>query len=542
MPFEFKKYIVLIGSSLACYGVGISADVSPKVTSQGGPNGVTSIGAQPTTVQPSTTATIPSTTAKPIDQTALLLQLQQQVNALQSQLKQVQTTQTKQSSNNSSSSNSSQFTTYSSKVGERGKQNQDTKSSQGGYNITDNISADGSILNMNNKALGGVFSPQGGIDVGGQPIITSQGQASFMGSYTGNNSIPIGQISSSLFSSTLLGQREKFDDYSIFFGAKINIDAQAWSGSDIKEAESVFRGNGQNIYLTAANLYFLSNIGHYVTVQFDFDTDESGNFGIGNAFAIFGNLDTSPFFVTAGRNKMSVGAFGGGNVYTGGLSGNFASGTKTNVSVNYKTDTINTNIAVFGSDDHQANASAGFFYADQLTQDIGLGFNTGYVLNVAGADNSGIAQVLADNGRTGDMAGMFNLDTNVSYEALGGQFQASTGWTTMTSAQNYNGDGIDSLAGTWYLGGAYGAILGGRSTSFQVTYAQTYNSAAVPMAITSSPIAGQKGVSGIENQLAFGAQRAYFDDNVVFGPEYSYQKLYNGEHMNTFTLDLLVYV
>ena len=37
---EFKKIFVLVGSSLACYGVGVSADASPKVTSQGGPNGV----------------------------------------------------------------------------------------------------------------------------------------------------------------------------------------------------------------------------------------------------------------------------------------------------------------------------------------------------------------------------------------------------------------------------------------------------------------------------------------------------------------------
>ena len=536
---KFKKIFVLVGSSLACYGVGVSADVSPKVASQGGPNGVTSISAQPAVAQPA------ATTVQPIDQTALLLQLQKQVNALQFELKQVKTTQNKQANNESGSSQnskSSQFSTYSSKVDTHDGQNVNTENKHVSYNIIDNISEDGSILNMNDKSLGGVFNPQGGIDVGGQPIITSQGQASFMGSYTGNNSIPIGQISSSLFSSTLLGQREKFDDYSIFFGGKIEVDAQAWSGSDIKEASGTFGGTGQNIYLTAANLYFLSNIGHYVTAQFDFDTDESGTFSVGNAFAIFGNLDTSPFFVTAGRSKMSVGAFGGGNVYTGGLSGNYASGTKTNISVNYKTDTINTNIAVFGSDDRSANASAGFFYADKLTQDIGLGFNTGYVLNVAGADNSGIAKVLEDNHRSGDMAGMFNLDTNISYEAFGGTLQGSTGWTTMTKAENYNGDGKDSLAGTWYLGGAYGAILAGRSTSFQVTYAQTYNSAAVPMAITSSPVAGQTGVSGVVNQLAFGAQRAYFDNNVIFGPEYSYQKLYNGEHMNTVTLDMLVYI
>lgn len=48
--------------------------------------------------------------------------------------------------------------------------------------------------------------------------------------------------------------------------------------------------------------------------------------------------------------------------------------------------------------------------------------------------------------------------------------------------------------------------------------------------------------SGIKSQIIASAQRAYFDNNVLFGPEYSYQSLYDGEHMNTLTLDLSVYI
>ena len=82
-----------------------------------------------------------------------------------------------------------------------------------------------------------------------------------------------------------------------------------------------------------------------------------------------------------------MGAYGGGGPTTGGLSGNYSPGSTTNVSINYKTDTINTNIAVFGSNDNQANFSTGFFYAKQLTEDIQFGFNTGYVMNIAAAEN-----------------------------------------------------------------------------------------------------------------------------------------------------------
>lgn len=42
--------------------------------------------------------------------------------------------------------------------------------------------------------------------------ITTQGQITYLGSCSGNNSIPIGMISRNLFASTILGQRDYFSD------------------------------------------------------------------------------------------------------------------------------------------------------------------------------------------------------------------------------------------------------------------------------------------------------------------------------------------
>ncbi len=192
-------------------------------------------------------------------------------------------------------------------------------------------------------------------------------------------------ISSNLFVSTLLGQRQKFNDYSIFLGGYIEADAQTWFGSEINRTGGMsnFPSAGQNIYVTNSKLYFLSNVGHYVTAQFDFDTDEIGNFGIVNAFVMFSNLDTSPFSVTVGRSKLSIGTYGGGGLWNSGLIDEFLSPDKvTNLSLNYKNDIINTNITVFGSDDKQANFSTALFYADKLTTNLSAGFNVGYVGSV----------------------------------------------------------------------------------------------------------------------------------------------------------------
>ena len=306
--------------ALICYGLlfdGFVYASGTSVSSQGGPLGVTSISSNNADVDSSVTKQKNVDTSAPLTDKEMFIRQQKlveqmvskldgfekQVDGLKSELRQVKSRQHRRATD---------FITYNSRSDSQDGQNSkylDDESSEVSMHITNNISEDGSIIDMNSESLGGVFDDNGGIDVGGQPVITSGGQVSFMGSYSGNNSIPIGQISSSLFSSTLLGQREKFDDYSIFFGGMLQADAQAWSGSPIttRDPKDSYGATGQNIYLTTAQLFFLSNLGHYVTAQFDFIANENNDFFLGNAYAIFGNLDTSPFFVTAGRSPLSVG-------------------------------------------------------------------------------------------------------------------------------------------------------------------------------------------------------------------------------------------
>ncbi|MEY8767463.1 DUF3573 domain-containing protein [Francisella philomiragia] len=466
----------------------------------------------------------------------IISDLQQQISILKQEIGKVQ-------SQNVEANNKSQFSTYRQKIA-NDSFNQLELGGITPQDIASNIASDGQSLGDSTGSQG-VFVSNGRIDVGGTPAITTQGQITYLGSYSGNNSVPIGMISSNLFASTILGQRDTFDDYSVFFGGYIEADAQTWFGSQISRVGGApnFPANGQNIYLTNSKLYFLSNLGHYVTAQFDFDTDETGGFGLGNAFVIFGNLDTSPFFVTAGRNKLSVGSYGGGGPWTSGIIDEFLSPDKvTNVSLNYKNDIINTNITVFGSDDKRANFSAGFFYTDSWTEDLSVGFNAGYVFNIAGAGNGSISQFLDNIGESEKNIGVLNFDSTMAYSMLGGIWQLQGGWSATTNKQDFHQNGSSVNTGAWYLGVAYALTLGGRDTNFNITYGQSYNAENIPMPTSNaSPTFGLTS-SGIKNQMIASAQRAYFDNNVLFGPEYSYQRLYNGEHMNTLTLDLSVYI
>ncbi|GAB4222066.1 MAG: iron acquisition protein FupA [Francisella sp.] len=553
MVSKFKKTYLIVSSFLFCAGFSYAEDSQPAI-SKSSDNGSSVVSAEQQSLN---NKEISKSQVTSLDDREMLLKLQQQVQELQGELQKIKSQNSSredvglfQGDSNGSNGNS-KFTTYRSRV-----KNSNTKLGGGSVDsdvinditpsdIVTNVNDNYSIIDLAHKPLGGIFNQNGGIDVGGSPAITTQGQVTYLGAYSGNNSIPIGQISSSLFASTLLGQREKFDDYSVFFGGFIESDAQVWFGNSITQANGAgkFPGNGQNIYLTSANLYFLSNIGHYVTAQFDFDTNETGAFSLGNAFVIFGNLDTSPFFITAGRNKLSVGSYGGGGTYTGGVTGFLAPGKVTNVSVNYKNQVLNANIAVFGSDDKRANFSTGLFYADQWTSNLSAGFNVGYVFNIAGAGSSAISSALANLNRSGDNVGAINIDSNLTYSALGGFINIAGGWANATRSEEFNGLGKGkALAGAWYTALNYSSIIFDRNTNFGVTYGQTYNAAAIPMSTSIASNNFGQTASGIKHQLVFSAQRAYFDNNVLFGPEYSYQKLYNGENMNTITLDMSVYI
>jgi hypothetical protein len=437
--------------------------------------------------------------------------------------------------------NQTTFSTYNSKIIETDLySNIDDKDS---YEITTSIDSNNSIIDLRNKSIGNVFDHNGAINVGGAPAITTRGQVTFLGAYSGNNSIPIGMISGSLFASTVIGQRNKFDSYSIFFGGKIEVDAQTWFGSSgISNNNTTLSNHGQNIFLTSSTLYFLSNIGHYVTAQFDISSSELNNFGLGNAFVIFGNLDTSPLFLTAGRSKLSVGAFGGGGPWTGGITGFLAPGRTTNISLNYKDDILNANIAVFGSNNNQANFSTGIFYAESWTEKLAIGLNTGYVYNIAGAGNASISQFLASKDSPNDNIGSFNVNGNLTYTIYDGFLNIGAGWASTTNKNDFNNINEDVLAGGWYTAANYSLALRGRNTNFGISYGQTYNAANIPMPLTASPLSLGKSSVGVQKQLLLSSQRAYFDNNVLVGLEYSYQELYSKKHMNTITLDLSVYI
>ncbi|AIT10315.1 membrane protein [Candidatus Francisella endociliophora] len=465
-----------------------------------------------------------------------ITQLQLQIKDLQTEINGLK------NQNNDNPQKDSSFSTYSSKVLAKSNNKENTFNP---YLTKNSITTDTTTYSIKDleEPYEGVFNTKNGINVEDAPVITSEGHATFIGSYSGNNSIPIGQIPTNLFASTILGQRNKFDNYEIFFGGLITLNAQTWFGDNLKRVNfenehiSNFSANGENIYLMDAALHVLANIGEYVTASYDISSGEEEEFSLNNAFVIFGNTTVSPFFVTVGRSQLSVSTFNGGGPSTASIADYLRVGKATNISLNYKTQALNLSLAAFTNDDKKADFSAGLFYADSLTKDITLGFNTGYVYDLNGAENENISLIAPEK-----TIGVYNIDSTIAYSLGEGIFQFNTGWATSTKPFDFNATGSDVYTGAWYATANYSLMLRGKSTNFGVSYGQTYNASAIPMLIAGNPI--QDGLSkyGIQKQLIFSAQRAFFDEDVIFGPEWAYQKFYDGSIMNTLSLEVSIYL
>ena len=372
------------------------------------------------------------------------------------------------------------------------------------------------------------------VDVSKSIPITTRGEETYIGSYSSSNTIPFGRISQTLFPATLMGQRSNYGDYAVYLGSYIENDLQAWDGSQITAQQGPNYGSdGFGMYTTTVYMYFMANIGHYVTFESDVEFWQGvGNFS--DSFVMFGNIDDSPWFVTVGQYRPSIGSYSGGGNWTYGITTNlFRLNRVPNAALNYKDDTQTANLTVFNADNHPS-FSLGYYNAIELSELYQVGFNAGYAYDIHGANvpfqNLGV--------KTGEI----NIDATMNISSIiPGTWSVGGGWgSTTTKSMAFNGYS-NSLAGAFTVQTAYSYPLFGRGTNINVSFGHSYNADNLP-----TYMAAQEGemvpTSGIQNQFIISSQRAYFDNNVLIGPEFTRQGLYNHQFMNTFTLDMSVYV
>ena len=206
----------------------------------------------------------------------------------------------------------------------------------------------------------------------------------------------------------------------------------------------------------------------------------------------------------------------------------------TNAAIKYRGDTSNANFTVFDAKNH-ATFSVAYFDAVSIPNIAQVGFNLGYMNDIRGANNR---FNFVDKG-----VGEFNIDTAINFESilfLPGNLNIVAGWTTTTTQSTQFNGRSNAFTGAFIVQAAYTFRLFGSGQNINASYGHSYNADNIPMPLSAGE--GVLAASGIKDQILISTQRLFFDDNVLISPEYSWQSLYNGQRMNTLTLDLSVYI
>lgn len=374
----------------------------------------------------------------------------------------------------------------------------------------------------------------------------NRGQIQYLASDRSPGVTPIGMISSSLFTQGIMLQRNKFDENTLLLGGYIEADPQAWTGSNF---DGLKKSSGVGINLTTATMYMGANLGQWVTAELDFtaanitnqgDSPANNSVSLQNAIVMFGNLDEYPVYGSVGKNRISLGNFGGGGPWTGSLGQYmFRPNQIANISAVYLKDGLNINATALGDDNGGGNFMASAFYVGQLSDAVSLSVNGGYLFNIAGSGNETMYTFSNDpNLNQSKRIGAVNFEGSLAIH----EFGLGAGFASTTDKAAFNGVGRDNTySGAWYVSAGYSPLIGEYNTDFAIAYNQTFNTQAIQMPLTASAVNGVM-VPGVHNEVIVSMQRPFFNPHVLIGPEYSYLRTYDGKHSNAFTIDISVYL
>ena len=246
---------------------------------------------------------------------------------------------------------------------------------------------------------------------------------------------------------------------------------------------------------------------------------------------IFGNLDEYPVYATVGKNRIALGSFSGGGLWTLSLAGMlFRPGDATSASVAYYGHGLSTNISVFQINEHRSDFATAAFYSGSI-DDVNHGVNVGYVYDVNGTGQKSFEKAE----KAGQRIGAVNVDVSLNYDIFGlgsGYAQTTNKWSETN----------DRYAGAWYVQAWVSPSILGESTNFSVSYHGAYNTANIPVGLTGSTVSDYKpNDTSINKMVIASVQRPFLTDNVLIGAEYVYMHMYNGQHTNVYTLNLSAY-
>ncbi len=378
---------------------------------------------------------------------------------------------------------------------------------------------------------------------------------------------PFAKLPSSQMPLAFLMQRNNYGDNRVIMGGYLEGVGQLWNGDKIGTAKPDGMGghtqrtfnDGGGFALTNAKIYMATNIGHYVQGFMSMQGNQSGNVDVLEGFVTLGNLKESPFYMTFGKSRPSMGTYAGGAPFMSGLAqGMFRPGYITNATFGYQSNNDQMGqkgiqVSVFSpksngpaeNDMKSADFTISGGYTDTI-DNFSFGGILGYVYDWRGTGMAATAnldsQTIAGQGQL-DRNGVVNFDGQLGYQ-YNNDLNYGLGFGgSMTTSEVFTGQNNDKgRAGAWYLSGQVVPKIAGRNTTFSVSYNRAYNTDRLPMGINANDPTQGWAILGAKEEYIASVTRPLFSDNLSTSLEYAHLDLQSGQSTNLVTLMVSAYI
>ncbi|MDO8953305.1 MAG: LbtU family siderophore porin [Gammaproteobacteria bacterium] len=366
-----------------------------------------------------------------------------------------------------------------------------------------------------------------------------------------NPAMPLGEF----YSAYSLLQIQNQYTSPLTLGAEFLAAMQRWGGSALNGIigpRGSYPSNGSALAATTANADILVNMNDWTHT---FIAVQGGLNGyptiISDAFLNFGDVSKSPYYATIGKTTLPFGSFPGDGPLTNTLADNaFDSTELTQVDVGYSTKKLNSELALFNGQNSINNFVLSMQY-NTASAPLTWGLGTGYMNDIRYSGNDIAAAYGTSNGRYNISSGLLqggansavDINSNLAYSLTSTQslFTAAEWISTTSSATIRSTNNATGKMQAWTLTGGYTIPIENKSTTFAIDYSATTNMRDVPLQLPGAINETALSMLGIKSQW-LGYFNMEVSRHIYVGPEFAWQKMYNGQHTWESALTVTAYL
>ncbi|MDO8954584.1 MAG: LbtU family siderophore porin [Gammaproteobacteria bacterium] len=374
--------------------------------------------------------------------------------------------------------------------------------------------------------------------------ISYKKQSASLPMVTTDSKLPLASLSKVHFPEAVLKAKESYQA-PLILGGQLEADAQTWNGSYFYAHNGSSNQKGQSVAFTKAYIFTMANINQWTTAVVSLKNSlPTNSIQVDRAFLNFGNLASSPWYVTLGNAYLPFGNFSGNGPLDNALTTNaFRINPTTEAMLGLNSDGFDTNFGVYNDSSFSNNAFHDFLLSSTWTQALNtssqLSLGASYISDIRGT-SSGVGSSYTQS--TASAASPFNAaktsayDLNANY-TLGSISLLGEFVTTSRSAMANNVSvGKPSV---WMLGTVYKYAILNKPTQFQLSFSQTKNMQNVQLPATANFAQNLK-ITGIKSEWLASITPEMWT-NTYIGPEFVYDHLYSQTNTWTLSLDATAY-